>query len=277
MKKAVFATMILLLALTARATGQQADILVVDGNQWALLCRPICYDSLIYNRIKSLLPKDHTWKSTNWDGFQSAWSIKDDMLVLDSVLVDVYDGEQNKDRVLTIPRQGLAEAFPDSQCPFVAKWLTDTIRAARGNCIRYEDTGFDRNYEHEILLAVKRGHVVSLEHFENKVLVNGFDLRDSVFQELITIPSERYPDIASGRNIIFRIGNLQVDRRGNLKDCLVVAYGGGLHHDDIRLNQLADDFKAGLKRISPWRVMLINGKLAVCDGNDWYAVMYKLK
>ena len=275
MKRLVISAIGLLIAMTMTATGQQGDILVIDGEQWSLLCRPICHDSLVHNRIKSLLPENHSWDTSNWEGYQAAWSIKNDMLVLDSLLVDMYDAQQKQHYVATLRQQELLGAFAGLQHSFVATWLTDTIRAARGKTVRYEHMGFDRNHEHELHLVVHHGRVVSRQPFENRIVVNGFWFGNKGANDFVSIPQERYPDFA-GQRVLFTISDMQADDQGHLRDCTVKTILRGVPADDVRLQQIADDFKAGLMKIAPWQVVRINGKLIVGDGKKW-TLPYLLK
>ena len=261
--------------MTMTATGQQGDVLMIDGERWSLLCRPICYDSFVHCRIKSLLPENHSWDTSNWEGYQAAWSIKNDMLVLDSLLVDMYDAQQERHYVKTLRQQKLQSAFPDHQHSFVATWLTDTIRAARGEIVRNEHMGFDRNHEHELHIVVRHGRVISRQPFENRILVNGFWFGNKRANDFVSIPPERYPDFA-GQRVLFTISDMQADDRGNLKDCDVKAIIKNVPTDDVRLLRIADDFKAGLMKIRPWQVVRINGKLIVGDGKKW-TLPYLLK
>ena len=56
MKKILICIQFLLLTTVAYATGQDSDVIYINGTRWALLDRPGCRDSLLYHHLKAVLP-----------------------------------------------------------------------------------------------------------------------------------------------------------------------------------------------------------------------------
>lgn len=55
MKKILICIQFLLLTTVAYATGQDSDVIYINGTRWALLDRPVCRDSLLYHHLKAVL------------------------------------------------------------------------------------------------------------------------------------------------------------------------------------------------------------------------------
>lgn len=91
MKKILTCIQFLLLAIAANATGQEGDIIYIDGTRWELLGRPVSRDSVLYHHLKAVLPSNRSISTANWDGFTAYWSIVQDVLCLDSIRCEHYD------------------------------------------------------------------------------------------------------------------------------------------------------------------------------------------
>ena len=55
-KKMIFSIVMLWMSLLAYATGQDGDIIYIDGMQWELLCKPVYADSTLSRTLKEALP-----------------------------------------------------------------------------------------------------------------------------------------------------------------------------------------------------------------------------
>ena len=91
MKRLLLVMHLLFLTIFAHATGLESDIIFIDGIQWNLLGRPVCADSVLYSNLKAVLPENRPVATSNWDGFTSYWSIKQDFLCLDSIRCENYE------------------------------------------------------------------------------------------------------------------------------------------------------------------------------------------
>ena len=67
-------------------TGQEGDVIVLDGEEWQLLGAPLeRLDSLTYHHLRDILG----WESRstgNWRGYVAYWSVSDGMLCLEKVV-----------------------------------------------------------------------------------------------------------------------------------------------------------------------------------------------
>lgn len=111
MKKILICIQFLLLTTVAYATGQDSDVIYINGTRWALLDRPVCRDSLLYHHLKAVLPAEHHITTANRDGFTSYWSIEEDVFYLDSIRCEHYDINSRKITGERIPNDTLLRVF----------------------------------------------------------------------------------------------------------------------------------------------------------------------
>ena len=97
-----FGLLLLLLPLTACATGQIADDVMIDGEEWRLLASPLSHNNSIYERVDSFLPKhkDRYWGTANWSGFYGCWEIVDNCLYLKKIVVNMWDEYKKESYIL---------------------------------------------------------------------------------------------------------------------------------------------------------------------------------
>ena len=111
MKKILACIQFLLLAIAANATGQEGDIIYIDGTRWELLGRPVSRDSVLYHHLKAVLPSNRSISTANWDGFTAYWSIVQDVLCLDSMRCEHYDANCREYIAERIPNDTLLRVF----------------------------------------------------------------------------------------------------------------------------------------------------------------------
>ena len=109
--KVAFIQVLLCFALCASATGQEGDVIMIDGERWNLLGKPIDYDSVLYHRLLEVLPKDRSISTANWDGYRGYWSIKNNRLCLDHIEIELYDKETKHSHVENIPEADMRKVF----------------------------------------------------------------------------------------------------------------------------------------------------------------------
>ena len=64
-KKMIFSIVMLWMSLSAYATGQEGDVIYIDGIQWELLGKPVYADSTLSRTLKEALPVArvlHQWR-----------------------------------------------------------------------------------------------------------------------------------------------------------------------------------------------------------------------
>ena len=89
MKRLVFFFILTLVSLNMHATGQEGDIIYIDGEQWELLGKPVYADSVLSRELKEALPKGRGYTTSNWAGYTAYWSIQQEQLCLDSIQYEI--------------------------------------------------------------------------------------------------------------------------------------------------------------------------------------------
>ena len=268
MKRVLLFIQYLILAITVNATGQDGDIIYIDGTRWELLGRPICVDSLLYHDLKAVLPSERSISTANWDGFTAYWSIKQDVLYLDSVRSEHYDSDTKEFMGSRIPSATLFRVFNKhvtGDC-IVGSWLTRDIRVAKGKVIYYQHMAFERNYEEEQIISIDKGIVIGKKVYHNYT-IDGFSFEkvkgSKELRRLFPIHIEQYPELANAKRIVFRIEKARVNDQGILEECEVKA----LKPSDNQ--RLATEMEGLLKAYHPWKVSFINGEFRAYGIAGW--------
>ena len=282
MKRLIFCICILNIAFCSMATGQDSEVICVDGEKWQLLGRPINSDTALVRRLITVLPENRIKSTANWDGYTACWSINsDDMLCLDSIMVWV---DSRMESHVCLSAEDLHKAFNKyyNNGVIFASWYNGDIRVARGNRIYYEHMGYFRYYEHEQVLKVKDGRITARKTYHNKVVVDGFSLEglrlvkqgnvlSAIKMDYSTKPRQQQvkaiipisiEDLPREGRIMMYMNKIQVDSIGHLVNCEVsVSYGKkGMSLDDDIKARLAQDIKTQLMQIYPWKVLYIQEK-----------------
>ena len=263
MKRFFLFIQFLLLTIVASATAQAPDIIYIDGMRWELIGRPVCANSKLYRQLEAVLPTKLSTTSANWDGFTAYWSIKQDVLYLDSIRCEYYDIRTGQDVGECIPADTLFHVFKKYVAGenIVAGWLTGKIRVGKGEII-YCDYGFQRNYEEEQVISIKKGRVIGKKEYHNYV-IDGFSFgnaRDkSELRKLFPIHIENYPELANARGFYFSFRKAHVDSEGRLVKCKVETFNPRL------AAELAQLFKA----YHPWKVWYVNGEYRAYGMLGW--------
>ncbi len=274
MKRVLLFIQYLILAIVANATGQEGDIIYIDGTRWELLGKPIFADSLLYNALIAELPKDRATSTANWDGFTAYWSIKKDVLYLDSVQCEYCSRYAKGSWWASIPSATLSRVFKKhiTKKGVVASWLTNDIRIAKGKMIYYQHSGFRRNYEEEQIISIDKGKVTGKKVYHNYVIDGlSFDkVKDNAeLRRLFPIHIEQYPELVNTKRIVFSIKKARVNSQGILEECEVKV------HKPNDNQRLATEIEGLLKAYHPWKVSFINGEFRA-DGIAGWTFPYLL-
>ena len=279
-RKNIFSIIMLWMSLSTYATGQDGDVIYIDGVQWELLGKPVYADSTLSRTLKEALPKGRGWTTANWSGYTAYWSIWKDRLCLDSVQYQIYDGSNRFGRTESLPSKTLRRFFQKyvEGKHIVATWLNDDIRLAKGKMIYYVHSGYLRNYENERIISIGHGKVCEVKDYQNYVL-EGFAFDDyhpeatpskqfprkdnSGLREMFPLHIEQYPELAGEKRIVFSVRRAQVDATGHLVDCEVRVLKPG---DNPKL---AAEMAEAMKAYYPWRVFYINGEYRAYGINGW--------
>ena len=267
MRRILLCIVFCLASSSAFATGQESDVIYYRGQQWWLLARPADSDSSLSVALENNLPSERCQSTANWGGYVGCWSVRNGMLVLDSIRIEnLMDGECMS---ATLPNSFVQWVFKayDEDGIVVARWYTGTLRLAQGKMIRYEHDGWNRNYETEMELIVQNGIVVDSVEYHNRIVCEGFDFESLSMQDWDSLQqgfrpiAKKYPQLEGKERIFFMVSDFVVDAQGNLVDIAKVRCHAQL--DENLEQQLALEFKHYLMSIRPWKVLYINGKYCI--------------
>ncbi|MBQ7471390.1 MAG: hypothetical protein IJS97_03075 [Prevotella sp.] len=270
MKRIFFFLTLTLASLTTYATGQESEILYMDGVKWYLLAKPIYGDSVISRELKAALPQERGIVTSNWSGYTAHWSVQEEQLCLDSITYEIYKDKESLTK--SLPSDVMRRLFKKyiKGKRIVAKWVDGDLRLGKGKVIYYQHSGFDRNYENERFVTVKQGKVCATKDFQN-YMVDGFSFEDFYsrplfdkngknekkgqdLRKIFPLHIEQYPELADVERIVFQIKKARVDAQGHLVECEVKV------HKPADNPRLALEMEEALKAYHPWRVSFINGE-----------------
>lgn len=283
MKRLVFLLTLTLVSLATHATGQEGDIIYIDGTEWVLLGKPIYADSLLAHELDVALPEKHGHSTANWAGYTACWSIRKNKLYLDSINYQLYDGSSPLGRTEYLSSDAMLrvfEKYTDRSGNIVAKWLNDDIRVAKGKMLYYVHDGFERYYDNERIISIKHGEVCGIKDYQNYV-IEGFAFDNNYpngnsptlstshkkitkLSQMFPLHIEQYPELADAKRIIFKIRKACVDSQGHLVECEVKVM---TPNDNPRL---ATEMAEALKAYYPWRVLYINGEYRAYGIEGYY-------
>ena len=248
-----------------KATGQSGDVILLEGEKWVLMAKPIGYDSLLCRRMDDFLPENVSRSTGNYSGYTAFWEIRDGYLCLQRVEADVYDEVSKKEyrRVYEVKElQPLFVAYCQAG-EIQARWFSGELRAGKGNVVRYVHDGFSRNMETEQVLTVRNGKVLKTQTYHNYRRA-GLNLMKAQEEIMCRFPWEQFPEYR-GERIIFSISDFQMTEDGHFVDCNVrfIFLRSSREKIDGRNHPLALALKETLKSIYPWEVLFINGKYTV--------------
>ena len=285
-RKTILTIALFLMSLATHATGQDGDIISIDGTQWTLLGQPISRDTVLWRQVRAAIPQQHVVISSNWSGITAFWSIKQDMLCLDSIQF-LRPTADKKSCPECIPAETLQRVFKNyfDGKQIVAGWLKGDIRVGKGKMLYYEHIGYERNYEEEQIISIDHGRVNGVKAFHNHV-VDGFSfdqgrrslpmwaetlrVAPAQLREMFPLHVERYPELANEKRIVFTIRRAKVDETGHLVECEVKV----LKPCDNK--QLAAEMEELMKAYHPWRVSFINGEYRA-NGIERYTFSYPME
>ena len=262
MKKKFLFILMLLTVFQMKATGQSGDVILLEGEKWVLMAKPIGYDSLLCRRVDDFLPENVSRSTGNYSGYTAFWEIRDGYLCLQRVEADVYDEVSKKEyrRVYEVKElQPLFVAYCQAG-EIQARWFSGELRAGKGNVVRYVHDGFSRNMETEQVLTVRNGKVLKTQTYHNYRRA-GLNLMKAQEEIMCRFPWEQFPEYW-GERIIFSISDFQMTEDGRFVDCNVrfIFLRSSREKIDGRNHPLALALKETLKSIYPWEVLFINGK-----------------
>ena len=266
---------LVLFPLMARATGQAADRVVINGEEWCLLASPLDANDSIYNQIDKILPnaKDRCISTGNWDGFVGDWEVVDSCLYLKKVVVDMWDEHEKESYELVFDADTLRTVLEEyyTEHGILAGWFSrEKLIIGRGELVTYVHGGYLRNHEEELVVTIKDGRITHQEHWFNKKVMEGWSISENELpkagREIIeSFPYDQFPELDTVR-VIVHVSNVSLTPDGHFEDCDVFF---------TRLNTkqrvTVEDpnhpiivaLKETMRKMFPWEVVYLHGKHTV--------------
>ena len=261
-KSLMTAILFLLIPQAIKATGLSGDVIYLQGEEWALLDKPIDRDSILFHRLIEFLPENHCITTANREGYTAYWEVRQSHLYLHHLEVCIYDEQKKEEYSLTYQPDQLKKVFQPyyQDRKICARWFSGELRAGTGKLVRYVHSGFDRNMETEQVMALQHGHIESSQTYHNTIRA-GIKIKNSQDEIIRRFPWQRFPEY-KGQRITFDVENIQCVSDGHLVDLDVRAIFVRPKRENIEdeNHPLAKALKEVLKSIYPWEVLFINGK-----------------
>lgn len=264
---------LLLFPLMARATGQAADRVVINGEEWCLLASPLHANDSICNQIDKILPnaKDRSCSTGNWDGFVGYWEIVDSCLYLKKVVVDMWDEHKRESYELVFDADTLKAVLEEyyTEHGILAGWFNrEKLIIGRGELVTYVHGGYLRNHEEELVVTIKNGRITHQEHWLNKKVVEGWSVSEAKLSEagreiINTFPYEQFPELDTVR-IVVHVSNVSLTLDGHFEDCDVIfTRGRGKQWEEDPNHPIIIALKETMRKMFPWEVIYLHGKYTV--------------
>ena len=277
---------LLLFPLMARATGQTADRVVINGEEWCLLASPLYNDSLISNRIDKILPstKDRSCSTGNWDGFVGYWEIVDSCLYLKKVVVDMWNEHKRESYELVFDADTLKAVLEEyyTEHGILAGWFNrEKLIIGRGELVTYVHGGYLRNHEEELVVTIKDGRITHQEHWINKKVVEGWSVSEAKLSEagreiINTFPYEQFPELDTVR-IVVHVSNVSLTLDGHFEDCDVIfTRGRGKQWEEDPNHPIIIALKETMRKMFPWEVIYLHGKYTVSSPTGGRGVQFTI-
>lgn len=254
------------------ATEQEPERLALNGKEYGMQYLPLYeLDTLLQKQIyKRAGVYDKYEESTGlWRGYVGYWSIQDDYLYLDSILVcmDHIDG---KDIYRVSGYDELKDLLPmfchDGRIR--ADWVTDDsvlLVDHTSERLFYAHMGFSSTFSREILCSFRSGFLRRLE-YRNHLFHKGAPWKECINNVIAAFPFDQYPELKDRGSLYIIINDIQVDEDGHLTDCKL-SIGGlvlrGLENEAELTEKILDWAKRQIL-LQDWTVYEYNGKYTFC-------------
>lgn len=212
-----------LASLISSATGLEGDVIYIDEHKWQLLAKPLLYDSLMCAKLEKHLPQGRSVSTANWEGYTAYWVLHENTLYLHHIKVPMH-----KDSTIYLTFDTLKSIFPTyaTEYGIEAHWYNEKTRAARGEEIRYQHAGFDRNYSEEYVMTFENGKLKEKHLYHNKVLqknLNENNFGNAIFNRFLPImQKDSFVEWGTFRQVI--ITNMEFSPEGRLTNCKIRFY-----------------------------------------------------
>ena len=275
--------LLVLFPLMVRATGQIADDVMIDGEEWSLLDSPLSYNDSIYNRVDSLLPKheDRSCSTANWSGFYGCWEIVDSCLYLKKIVVNMWDEHKKERYALEFDADTLRSVLGEyyTEHGIYAGWYSrEKLIIGRGELVTYVQGGYLRNHEEELVVTIENGRITQQEHWRNKKVMEGWSFSEAAFSEtgreiIKQFPLDQFPELAT-RRVIVHMKNISLTPDGHFNDCdATFTWMGTKQREEDPNHPIIVALKETMRKMYPWEVVYLHGKHTVSYPNGWFTII----
>lgn len=272
--------LLVLFPLMARATGQIADDVVVNGEVWRLLASPLSHNDSIYKRVDDFLPKSRCWSTANWSGFYGCWEIKDSCLYLKKVVVNMWDEHKKERYVLEFDADTLRSVLSEyyTEHGIYAGWFSQkNLIIGRGELVTYIHGGYLRNHEEELEVTVENGRITHQEHWCNRKVIEGWSCSEADFSEtgkeiIKQFPLEQFPELEAER-IVVLLKNISLTPDGHFDDCdAIFTWLSSNQREEDPNHPIIVALKKTMREMFPWEVIYLHGKYTVSNPNGRFSL-----
>ncbi|MBQ4083911.1 MAG: hypothetical protein IJC77_06615 [Bacteroidaceae bacterium] len=276
--------LLVLFPLMARATGQIADDVVIDGEVWRLLASPLSDNDSICNRIDKILPKEKNWSTGNWDGFVGSWEVVDSCLYLKEVIVAMWDEHKRESYELVFDADTLKTVLKEyhTEHGILAGWFSrEKLIIGRGELVTYVHGGYLRNHEEELVTTIKNGRIIHQEHWRNRKVMEGWSLSEAGLSktciEIINqFPFDLFPELDTVR-VIVHVRNVSLTPDGHFEDCdIFFTWMNTKQREEDPNHPIIVALKETMRKMYPWEVVCLHGKYTVCAPTGGRGVAFTL-
>ena len=277
MKRILIFLAISIQAAFLQATGLEADVIYINGEEWCLFANPLFSDSIVYNTIEKHLPQNRIESTANRKGFITYWSIVNNTLYLEKVEAYIWDKQNKNALTIAYPIDSLKKFLPPSYIDgtkIPARWVTEKIRAGRGKGVRYVHSAFDRNVETECVMEVHKGKIIDTKLYQN------YKKEGYSFENIKKEVEQKYPFNEyfkpEEKNVKFISSKLQIAPDGHFLDCYTILRGHSKENIIDQEHPAIKALKECFKELYPWEVFYIHNEYRNSDFVSIIQVRHKL-
>ena len=187
--------------LSAQATGQIPDLIIIGKDTLMLQTCPIEHDSILSKQVSKRLSNENSCTAC-WRGYQALWQIEDDKLILKRI-EDSKSLFAHPDTVpeVTVDLNGIFDQYQDKRGRIVASWFNGELKVVSGEQIYYVHTGFNREYENETDYQVEQGRIISKTSYRNSIK-KGTSIKDAMNLIKTQFNRDYFPELANTKVVI---------------------------------------------------------------------------
>jgi len=163
MKHLITTVLSALFCLTAFATAQYPDKIILDGKEYSLHSNPL---ESYFEINPEKRPKGGVMSTALWRGYVATFEIRDSQLFVKDIQIQYWDTTDKKSHD-TKWKSVMTEVFPDQKKSKV-DWLSGLLVLPFGELVNYVHMGYGSTYENYYLLEIDKGNYIQSKQFDYK-------------------------------------------------------------------------------------------------------------